>query len=79
MQPSTEQLRKPLSQQTHEPLAFLGRELNGGERSWTTYEKEGFAVFKVFEMLDFMVMGEHHIYAFTDHRNHFFVFAPCTL
>lgn len=73
------ELSKPVLDQKHEPLGFLGGEFTGSERNWTTYEKEGFAIYRVFEKLDYMLMGEQPVHVFTDHRNLLFVFSPTAL
>lgn len=71
-----EDLKKPALEQVHEPLAFIGSAFTGAERNWSTYEKEGFAIFKVFERLDYLLLGEQPVHVFTDHRNLLYVFCP---
>lgn len=73
------ELNKATSEQNHEPLAFLGGEFTGSSRHWTTYEKEGFAIFNVFQRLDYMMLGNQKVHIFIDHRNLLFVYAPPTL
>lgn len=57
------QLGKPLQQQQHEPLAFLGGKLNEAQKNWTTYEKEAYAVVQTFDRLDYLFGGRiRHTY-----------------
>ena len=72
-------LNLPPSEQRHEPLAFLGSQFKGSSLNWSTFEKEGFAVFQTFEKLDYMLLGHARTHVFTDHRNLLFVFAPLAL
>lgn len=74
-----EDLKKPKDDQVHEPLAFLGCEFQGSAKNWTTFEKEGFAIFQVFEKLNYLMMSEQPVHVFTDHRNLHFVFAPLVM
>lgn len=60
----------------HNSLSFLSGEFSGASSNWTTYEKEAFAIFSTFSKLDFMLLDEHPIHVFTDHRNLLFVFSP---
>lgn len=43
-----------------------------------TYEKEGNAIFRVFEKLDYVLTGENLVHIFADNRNILFVFASMT-
>ncbi len=70
------ELSLPLEEQKHEPLFFLGA---GRELYLTTYEKEAFEIFSVFEKLDYPFYNEGPAHIFTDHRNLMFVFAPLAL
>ena len=40
------QLSLEVGEQKHEPLAFVGKMFNTTEQRWSTYEQEGFAIFK---------------------------------
>lgn len=46
------ELDKPTHEQKHEPMAFLSSEFTRTEKNWSTFEKEGFAIFKTFSTLD---------------------------
>ena len=70
------ELSKPIEEQQHEPLAFLGAAFKGAEKNWSMYEKEGFAIFQVFDKMDYLFFGDNPTHVFTDHRNLLFVFAP---
>lgn len=72
-------LSKPIEQQRHEPLAFLGAAFRGAQINWSTFEKESFAIFQTFERMDYMLETQNRIHVFTDHRNLLFVFAPLAL
>ena len=72
-------LSLPLEEQRHEPLAFLGQKFNATELKWTTYEKEGYAIFKTFKKMDFLMLSDLDVHVFTDHRNLLFVYSPIFL
>lgn len=78
-QSTPESLELPLEEQRHEPLAFLGAEFKGAQFGWSTFEKEGFAIFETFNKLDYSLMGSQPTHIHTDHRNLLFVFAPLAL
>lgn len=61
-------LDKPVEEQIHEPLAFIGSAFAGAERNWSTYEKEAFDIFKVFGRIDYMLLGKQPVHVFTDFR-----------
>lgn len=48
-QTNPKHLDLPLNEQRHEPLAFLGSEFRNAELGWSTFEKEGYAIFQTFE------------------------------
>ena len=72
-------LEKKPHDQRHQPLGFVGGELTKAEVNWGTFEKEGCAIFKTFEKLEYLLLGEQPVHVFTDHRNLLYVFAPCAL
>ena len=78
-QTTTPQLRLPVTKQQHEPIAFLGAAFKGAQRDWTTFEKEGFAIFQTFLKMDYLLQGQGQSHVYTDHRNLLFVFAPLAL
>ena len=78
-QTTPEQLSLPVEQQGHEPLAFLGSAFKGAELGWTTFEKEGFAIFQTFEKMDYLFQSQRGTHVYTDHRNLLFIFAPLAL
>lgn len=72
-------LRWKSSPMTHtsgsEPLAFLSGAFNDAAASWSSPEKEAFAVLESMSRLDYLVTGsETHIY--TDHSSRLFIFDP---
>lgn len=75
-QNKSSELSKPIEGQNHEPLGFLGAAFKGADKNWSMYEKEGFAIFQVFEEIDYLLFGENPTRVFTDHRSLLFVFAP---
>lgn len=74
-----DQLDLKVDRQLHQPLAFLGGKLIGHQVNWTTFEKEAFAIYEVFEKLDYMLVVEHKFHIFTGHRNLLFVFNPTAI
>lgn len=75
-QTNARELEKPTMEQCHEPLAFLGAQFNSAQLRWSTFEKEGFAIYETFRKMDYLLAGEHNTHVFTDHRNLMFVFNP---
>ena len=71
-----ENLKLPLTQQQHEPIAFLGSQFKGAQYHWSTFEKEAFAIYQVFKRLDYLLLVSRKTHVFTDHRNLLFVFNP---
>ena len=69
------QLSLELGEKKHEPLAFVVKMFKAAEQRWTTYEQQGFATFKSFEKLDY-VMGDHKFHDFKDHINLLFLYSP---
>ena len=78
-QTTEDELKKPYEEQRHEPLAFLGGAFRDAELNWSTFEREGFAIFQTFEKLDYLFLDDHPVHIFTDHRNLLFTFAPLAL
>lgn len=78
-QTKEDHLSKPLEQQRHEPLAFLGGKFTGAQKNWTTYEKEAYAIVQTFDRLDYLLWGAKQTHVFTDHKNLLYVFAPLAL
>ena len=73
-----EDLDKDLTEQKHQPLAFISSSFKGAEMNWSTFEKEAFAIYQTFQKLDYMFASRiPHVY--TDHRNLLFIFNPCSL
>lgn len=78
-QTDVESLKLPIEEHQHEPVALLGAEFKGAEGYWSTFEKEGFAIFQTFEKLDYLFLDESPVHVHTDHRNLLFIFAPLAL
>lgn len=73
------ELDKEVNEQRHEPLAFLGAAFKGAEEWWTTFEKEAYAIYQVFQKMDYLFLCEQETHVHTDHRNLLFVFNPLAL
>ena len=76
MQIKQDSLKKQIEQQFHEPLAFLAAAFRGAQFNWIMYEKESFAIFQVFDKMEYLFFREKATHVFTDHRNLLYVFAP---
>lgn len=74
-----EQLEKPTEDQRHKPLAFLSSAFKDSELHWSTFEKEGYAIYQVFSKLDYLMFGEKPSHLYTDHRNLLFVYNPLSV
>ena len=57
----------------------MGGPLKGAELNRSTFEQEAYAIFQVFEKLDYLFMEKQPVHVSTDHRNPVFVFAPLAL
>lgn len=75
-QTDAKQLSLPNEKKLHEPIDFLGVEFKRAQYSWTTYEKEEFAILQAFSKLDFLFLNEKRTCVFTDHRNLLLLFSP---
>jgi len=75
-QTTKEQLQLHIDEQRHEPIAFLGSSFKHAEKNWTTFAKEGFAIFQAFDRMDYLLAGHRDERIFTYHRNLLFFFAP---
>ena len=73
------ELSKDPALQKHCPLAFLGSEFKDSSRNWSTIEKEGYAIYSVFQKLDYLLMGSDDTHIYTDHRNLLYVFHPTSI
>ena len=73
------ELSKPISDQVHQPLAFLSGTFSEREVHWTTYEREAFAVVQAFRKLDYLLACDPTTRIFTDHRNLLFAFNPVAM
>lgn len=69
-------LQKPIGDQRHIPLAFLGAQFTGASQDWSTIEKEGFAIYQTFKKLDYLLMASDNTRLYTDHSNLLYVFHP---
>lgn len=78
-QTKEEQLEKPVEEQQHEPLAFLGGKFSGAQKNWSTFEKEAYAVVQTFKRMDYLLWGAKQTHVYTDHKNLLYVFAPLAL
>lgn len=74
-----EELKKPIHEQQHQPLAFLSGAFTETEAHWTTYEREAFAIVQAFRKLDYLLACDLTTRVFTDHRNLLFIFNPIAL
>lgn len=78
-QTEPEELDLNLEEQQHKPLAFIGAQFKGAQVGWSTFEKEGFAIFETFHKLDYLFLGGNDIHVHTNGRNLIFVFAPLAI
>jgi len=74
-----ETLKLSFDIQKHEPLAFISSEFRKAQLNWSTFEKEGFAIYQTFKKMDYMLYGHPDTHVFTDHRNLLFIFAPLAI
>ena len=61
----------------HSPLCFISSPWKGPQRSWSTPEKECYAVFKAIkDCSDLVYNTRHPLTVYTDHRNLLFMYIP---
>ena len=66
----------PFVDQHHEPLSFLSGSFRKSAASWSTPEKEGFAIVESVTRLDYLLLRPSGFWLFTDHKNLTFIFNP---
>lgn len=75
-QTSNEKFQKDVSDQKHEAMAFLGGKFAAAKEIGQNLEKEAYAIFRSFERMDCLLLGEVQVNVFTSHRNLLYVFPP---
>lgn len=78
-QTELENSEKNLEDQEARLLAFLGAQFNRTQRNWTTYEKEAYAIVKMFENMDHGLWGPNQVQILMGHRYLLYVLAPLAL
>jgi hypothetical protein len=73
--PETE-VKLPVEEQSHEPLAFLSGVFRGAQVRWGIPDKEGFAIKESCTKLCHLLVREKGFVIFTDHRNLQYIFNP---
>jgi transposase InsO family protein len=70
------ELKLPVLDQAHTPLAFVSGTFAGAQQRWPTVEKEGFGVVQTILRCAFMLQRREGFELYTDHRNLKFIFNP---
>lgn len=52
----------------HETLASIASEFKSFKLNWATSEKEGYAIFRVFDKPGYLPLGEQDVHVFTDYQ-----------
>ena len=71
----SDQRKKDIEEQEHEPLYFLSGSFKNASSNWSVPEKEGFAIVESMTRLDHIVMGRQ-VNIFTDHANLVYLYDP---
>ncbi|KAE9040931.1 hypothetical protein PR001_g6858 [Phytophthora rubi] len=71
-----DQLDRPLAEQDHASLMFLGGTFSGAAMRWTIIENVAFALVETCKRADFLLHQPGGFALFTDHRNLKFIFSP---
>ncbi|KAE9282551.1 hypothetical protein PR003_g27380 [Phytophthora rubi] len=66
----------PLTEQQHQPLAFLSGRFVGASSRWSTIEKEAFAIVEATRRLEYLLLRPAGFRLYTDHRNLVYIFNP---
>ena len=67
---------KPISEQRHQPLGFVGHKFKGSELNWAIVNKEAFAIKDTLHKLSYLLHMKRPFKLFTDHRNLISMFNP---
>lgn len=71
-------LRLPIHDQQHAPIAFLSGSFKGSALHWAIIEKEAFAIVETCVRMAHVLQCATNLRIFTDHRNLIFLFDPCS-
>ena len=71
----SDQRKRDIEEQEHEPLCFLSGSFRNASSNWSVPEKEGFAIVESMTRLDHIVMGRQ-VNIFTDHANLVYLYDP---
>ena len=71
-----EDVNKPIQQQRHQPLGFVGHRFNGSELNWATIDKEAFAIKDTLKKLSYLLHMPTPFHLYTDHRNLLHMYNP---
>jgi hypothetical protein len=76
----SEDVNKPIAEQRHQPLGFVGHRFNGSELNWAIVDKEAFAIKDTLQKLSYLLHMKRPFKLFTDHKNLISMFNPtkCT-
>ena len=66
----------PCTDQRHQPLSFPSGSFRKSAASWSTPEKEGYAIVAAATRLDYMLLQLSGFWLFTDHKTLTFIFNP---
>jgi len=71
-----DQLKLAVSEQHHEPLAFLSGSFCSTQRRCSVIEKEAFPIIQSLDKLRHFLVSDDHFRLFSDHRNLIYLFHP---
>ena len=73
-------VEKPITEQRHEPLGFVGHRFNGSELNWAIIDKEAYAIKDTLQKLSYLLHMAKPFLLYTDHRNLISMYSPikCT-
>lgn len=72
-------LERHITDRIHQPLSFLAGRFCGSKESWTPLQREAFAIYEVFNKLEYLLIVEHNARVFTDHFYLCFILEQWTL
>ena len=67
---------RPIHEQRHEPLGFVGHRFHGSELNWAIVDKEAFAIVDTLRKLSYLLHLPHPFRIYTDHRNLISMYNP---
>jgi len=77
-QTDDDDLKKPVVEQSHEPLVFISGNFTGASELWAIVEKEAFPIIEATTRLRHFLLNGQAFIIFTDHRKLTYILHPAS-